>query len=464
VPKPRAAGLLALCAAAGPGLAAAETPDPGSPLTAELHGDLGSFFVASWPRPWITLSDETLALAALSGLSEEEALAQAGLSEDPSSTGTVSGRLKLSAEAGRMFSLDAHAALVAASPGAASPLGATSTGAGLGAPQAIDLAWSPDTGSGLDVRGRIDRLVLAARLDGLDIRLGRQPISFGTGLFFAPMDLVNPFSPATIDTEYKPGVDALRLDAYAGMASQLTVALAYAGPEPLLGEDRREEGDLDEDLVLAATGQTTVGVTDMLLFVGLVHAEPVFGVGSVSAVGPVGIHGDLTLTLPAEDDPFVRVVVGADARPTTTTSVGVEAYVQSFGSGDPGDYLSMAESDRFSRGEVWQLGRTYAALSAQQEITPLIGANLAVIANVEDPSAMVAGGLSWSVAENASARLGTFLGVGAPPDSVAMDIGIDPSTGEFVMAEPFDGALEDSVQSEFGLYPQATYLQLQTYF
>jgi len=455
--------LLALSAGSVPRPAAAEAPEA-APVSAELHGDLGSFFVASWPRPWVTLSDETLALAALSGLSEEDALAQAGLTDDPSASGTVSGRLKLSAEAGRVFSLDTHAALVIANPVAASPLGGTSTGAGLGAPQAVDMTWSPDTGSGLDVGGRIDRLVLAARLDGLDIRLGRQPISFGTGVFFAPMDLVNPFSPATIDTEYKPGVDALRLDAYAGMATKLTVALAYAGPAPLVGEDRREEGDLDEDLVIAAAGQTTVGVTDLLLAAGLVHAEPVFGVGSVSAVGPVGVHGDLTLTLPADDDPFVRVVVGADARPTATTSVAVEAYVQSFGSGDPGDYLSLAQSDRFARGEVWQLGRTYAALSAMQEITPLIGANVAVIANVEDPSAMVAGGLSWSVAENASARLGTFLGVGAAPDTVGMDITVDPNTGEFLMAEPFEGALADSVQSEFGLYPQAAYLQLQTYF
>ena len=428
---------------------------------ATLHGSVKSFVVAGFPYETYGLSESSDALLELAGWTEDEALAAFGLSADPFGLGSADGRLVLEARWGS-FRLDAHHALTVASTVTNLGLPGATTGTGMGAPEALPLTWTPDTGDGLSVQSRFDRLALEASVSKLELALGRQAVTFGSGVFFAPMDLVNPFHPATIDTEYKPGVDAFRVDAFAGVSSQLTVVAAWAGDGPLVGKDRVDP-ELD-GAVFAASGRTTLGMTDLLAFGGLVHAEPVVGLGAVSAIGAMGVHGDATLTLPEDEDPFVRAVVGANWMPTGTTMVMAEAYVQTFGATEPDGYLEVAESERFARGEVWQLGRTYAALTVMQELTPLVSANVGAVANVEDPSALGMTGVTWSVADNATLTAGGYFGLGPRPDVLVLDLAIDPATFSPTLGMPSDEELAASVNSEFGLYPSTAYLSLAAWF
>jgi hypothetical protein len=140
----------------------------------------------------------------------------------------------------------------------------------------------------------------------------------------------------------------------------------------------------------------------------------------------------------------VRAVVGGDVRPTTTTTINGELYLQTFGASDPSGYLAILAGPRVLRGEVWTAGRYYAAAALSQEITPLLVTNVAIIANLEDPSALIAPGISWSVADEAAVVAGMYAGVGE----------------RAVAADP----IEDSVRSEFGLYPIAAYVQMKAYF
>jgi hypothetical protein len=305
--------------------------------------------------------------------------------------------------------------------------------------------------------------VLSAKLPHVDVALGRQAVSFGGGRFFTPLDLVNPFGPATIDTEWKPGVDALRVDAYAGMATKVTAVAAWAGA-PVVGEDARDaDRPLLDDLVLAADAQTTVGLTDLSLFAGDVRAEPVFGVGVVSALGPVGVHGEGTVTLPDDDDPFVRGVVGADWRPGDRTTLTGEVYAQTLGADAPGGYLRVLRGARVARGELWEAGQLYAALAVAQELTPLVSANVAAIANLRDPSALLSLAVTWNVADNADVAFGAYAGLGAPPDTVPLDLTLS-ATGTPGLTMPTDAALARSVNSEFGLYPTMGFVQARAYF
>lgn len=444
---------------------ASEPAEPAAPaVEASLHGDVKLFFLAGKARPWFGLSEDALTLFAAFGLDEEEALTEAGLSPEPFAQGVASARLKGVAALGPVR-LDAAWAVAARNAdGSSSPVG-FGTGVGASAPELLPLSWAPDTGSGLTVLHRIDRLVLSAKLPHVDLALGRQPVSLGVGQVFTPMDLVNPFHPATIDSEYKPGVDALRVDAYAGTSGKLTVVGAWAG-QPILGEDAVDPADpVLEDLVLAASGQVTVGVTDLIGFVGEVRAEPVFGVGTASSAGPIGLHGEATLTLPSGDEPpFLRAVAGADGRPTSKTTLSGELYVQTFGADAPEGYLDMLGSARVERGEVWALGRRYGSLAVAQEITPLVYGSLAVISNLGDPSALLAVSGSWSVADNADLVFGGYRGLGLPPDEVLFDVVLDPAGGGLTVVPPSDTALAGSVNSEFGLYPTMGYVQMRAYF
>ena len=56
---------------------------------------------------------------------------------------------------------------------------------------------------------RLDRLWVGYASDKAVFRLGRQALSWGNGLVFSPLDIVNPFDPTAVDTEYKAGDDML---------------------------------------------------------------------------------------------------------------------------------------------------------------------------------------------------------------------------------------------------------------
>lgn len=391
------------------------SPGRAEPPEASLHGDLKPYFLA----------------ARISGGDAEPTYVGAGL---------VNGRLQGVLSSGSLRA-EAHWAFSASTGGLGGATVAASTGAAASAPELLPLSWSPDLGEDLSFQHRIDRLVLSARLNKVDLTVGRQPVSFGAGRFFTPMDLVNPFGPATIDSEFKPGVDALRVDAYPGQTGKVTAVAAWAG-QPVVGERAVYYPSLD-DLVLASSGQLTVGVTDVLGFLGYVRAEPVLGLGAVSSVGPVGVHGEGTLTLPQDDDPFVRAVVGADGRPGPKTTLMGELYVQTLGAGDPEGYLSVLSSERATRGELWLAGRYYAAVAVAQELTPLVSVNGSVIANLGDPSALLAVGGSCSLADEADLVFGGYWGLGEAP-----------STGM--------GAI--TANSEFGMYPIMGYITMRAYF
>lgn len=328
-------------------------------------------------------------------------------------------------------------------------LGAGSTGVAGGAPELVGLSWSAAGSGNLAIHGRTDRL--SARLDVGPIALtaGRQAVSFGTGTMFTPLDLVSPFFPATIDTEYKPGVDALRVDAYSGTSVHEQAVGAWVGDCAALTTDanaRCHQVGVG-DLAAASWTQVTVGVTDVGVFVGEVHDDEVFGGTVATSAGPVALHSDVAITLPPghldartpTEDAFVRAVAGATALPTDKTSLSGEVYVQTNGARDPANYLIVAQGDRWQRGELWALGRVYAGVAVSQELRPTLSASVAVIANLEDPSALVVPGFSASVAQNVDLSAGAYLGVGKRPQGVALrsELGTVPTTGYLRIAAYF---------------------------
>ena len=46
----------------------------------------------------------------------------------------------------------------------------------------------------------------------------------------------------------------------------------------------------------------TFGMTDISLFGGMVRSDSVIGTGVASSIGAVGLHSDVTLTIPESDE------------------------------------------------------------------------------------------------------------------------------------------------------------------
>ncbi|MEE2829938.1 MAG: hypothetical protein VX498_12180, partial [Myxococcota bacterium] len=162
-----------------------------------------------------------------------------------------------------------------------------------------------------------------------------------------------------------------------------------------------------------------------------------------------------------DEEPFVRLVLGADGRTGFGMTVMGEVYIQSLGAEEPEDYLSMALSERFQRGELWTMGRFYAALTVSQEILPILQVSVVTIANILDPSALVGPSLSWSVATNADFVIGGFFALGKRPEDLELTDLVGPD-GLLLSPEQVLGTLQAG--SEFGLLPHQGYAQFKLYF
>ncbi|MCO4772852.1 MAG: hypothetical protein KDA24_22660 [Deltaproteobacteria bacterium] len=322
------------------------------------------------------------------------------------------------------------------------------TGVGLSGPELVSMTAYFVDGPTFQLRFRMDRALMAVEMGPVRLTVGRQPITFGQGQMFTPMDLVAPFNPSVLDTSHKPGVDAVRADVFIGMSGKISVLGVYLGEQSLgetgvpTGEDP-EPVDI-EDVGVAVHGGGTVVTVDLHGFLGMLYGDFVGGASVYAPIGPIGLYGDVTVTV-ANKYAYPRAVVGVLVRPTPTTTVSAEIYAQRFGTTTRTNYLAMQSTERFLRGELWQAGHLYGGLVIAQEITPLVSASAVVVANLLDPSAFISGNVAWSVASNADLSAGVQIGVGKKPD------------------EELENPLF-STRSEFGLIPVTGFVQLGVYF
>ena len=370
--------------------------------------------------------------------------------EDPVGQGMLDFRFKVDGGIQRWFRYSFHHQASASVLSESIAMGLSPTASsGQAVPEALDLSWSVVSSENQTISGRMDRAWIGFRVPHFNFTVGRQPISFGSAYFFTPMDLVNPFSPVVIDQEYKPGVDAARADIYIGMTGNISIVAAYAGSWDW------------EGTVLAAHGGFTVGVFDLGFFAGQIHAETVLGMDFKGAIGPVGVRGEGTVTMKKDQDPFVRLVLGADYRPHNKWYLIAEFYLQTLGACDPACYLPFATTDRFLRGELWTMGRYYAAFSVNWEAHPLVNVSMFVISNLADPSFLLGPALSWSVADNAEMSAGTYFALGKRPGEMTE---MDFLNDDFTVKTEDELMASIPVESEFGLSPHVAYVQLKVYF
>lgn len=410
----------------------------------EVGGNLKLFHVSTYPYDNDLFAES---VADGSAFELEFPLEDDAVSASATSQGLLTSRLTFDVFAD-WWTFSVHPQLTVQPGAGASALSIAQTGTGI--PEAVDLSWEAVDDPDLLVQLRADRLVVEVEQGPVRAALGRQAVTFGHGLFFTPLDLVNPFFPTVVDQEYKPGVDAARVDAWFG-TGQATVTSAYRGDWALDG------------MVHAAYVQQTVGLWDIGLFGALNQDDAVGGLSLAGSIGPVSMHGDASVTLPPDEDdedPFVRAVLGAQGTVTPRTQLMGEVYIQTNGATDTSDYLDQMSGPRYARAELWLAGRTYAALSVTQEIQPMISGSLFALANVEDASGLLGPGFTWNVSENVTASLGAYVGVGERPADFQMEDHDNVLSAINALAE----VAEDPYRSEMGTVPTTVFASMQAWF
>ena len=265
---------------------------------------------------------------------------------------------------------------------------------------------------------RLDRFWAGYASEKAVIRVGRQAISWGNGLFYAPMDLVNPFDPATIDTEYKAGDDMLYLQYLQDSGNDLQAAVVVRR-NPVNGEVESEQ----TTVALKYHGFT--GGSEYDLLVAEHYDDHVFGLGGTYSLGGAVLRGDLVVTDTASDT-YAQLVANWSYSWTwrgRNMSGALEYHFNGFGQ-DEGRYDSESLAGnpdlllRLARGETFTIGRHYLAGSVLVEMSPLWTVTPTLLANIADPSALLQVVTSYSLADNL-----TFLG--------SLNIPIGPNGSEF---------------------------------
>ena len=255
---------------------------------------------------------------------------------------------------------------------------------------------------------QIDRLALKLPLPFGDLTVGRQVLSWGTGRFFNPTDVLSPFPPTAVDREVRRGFDAVRLAIALGDTTQLD--LLYL-PQPVA-----------EDHGGVVRFQTNVSGWDGSISAGKYVRDFVIGFDLVGDIGVVGAHAEGAYTLELLTDGtvgehFFRGVVGADFKPHEKIVVSAEYSYNGFGSSNPARYLAILTSARALRGEVFGAGEHVVAAAASFLASEVLSAQLAVLCNVADPSALAIASAEYSLAQPVLVRAGLSVPIGRPPDA-----------------------------------------------
>jgi hypothetical protein len=246
---------------------------------------------------------------------------------------------------------------------------------------------------------RLDRLTVGYSGDKTVLRLGRQALSWGNGLIYNPVDFVNPFNPAAVDTEYKLGEDMAYGQYLLDNGSDWQ--LVYV-------QRRDEEGDVTGEQSTAALkfhGFALEWEYDLLLAENF--NQLIVGAGGLANLGEAVVRGDITLT--DGDNGWVTSLVANWSYSWVWAGHNVSAVAEYFYNGfglAEGDYTPqeiLEDTDlarRLQRGELYTIGRHNLAGSLLVELNPLLNVTPNLYMNLEDGSALAQLVLRWDLAQN----------------------------------------------------------------
>jgi hypothetical protein len=291
---------------------------------------------------------------------------------------------------------------------------------------------------------RLDRLALSYTGEKVTLRAGRQAITWGNGLFFSPMDIVNPFDPAAIDTEYKTGDDMLYGQYLRDSGDDIQAAVVF----------RRNllTGDVESDQHTSAIKyHGFAGEAEYDLLVAKSYGNTTLGIGGNYSIGGAVWRGDIVVTDASTGTTaeLVTNLMYSWAWGNKNVSGVFEYYFNGFGQASgqysPADLARNPELlRRLARGQTFSLGRHYVAGGLSIELTPLWTLTPNIFANIEDGSVLVQLLTRNNLGENVE-----FLG--------ALNIPFGPDGSEY-------GGIPSGTNEQYLSVSASLFAQLAVYF
>lgn len=329
--------------------------------------------------------------------------------------------------------------------------------------RAVDATWTPDDAGEVTATTLLDRFAIKLSPEWGDVTIGRQAITFGKAFFWNPLDVFLAFDPLQFDREYKPGVDALRVDIPLGMFSGITLVGALGREITPTGTYRHGSKTFDADWygsALLARAYTLYENYDLAFQTGKVYGGFHIGGGASGEilewlelrVEAAWLKAMDSLPVYASPAPAPAAYIGELVESHSSAVIGIGHRFENTlhlqmeylynGQGEP-DALSLGFA-RVNHGQSYHMSRHVIGATASYEILPILTGQLAAIASLDARSAQIQPRLTWSVADEIEVIGGAIVSLGERPAGTS----------------PF----APNLQSEFGTFPDFYFLEVKAYF
>jgi len=258
---------------------------------------------------------------------------------------------------------------------------------------------------------RLDRLSLAYSGNALVARLGRQALTWGSGLVFHPMDLVNPFQPVATDTAYKRGTDMAYVQWLLDDGSDIQLVS--------VPHKSRNSTDPDADRAIHAVFANVI--SERLQWTVLLardRADTVLGLGASGPLGGAAWNLEVIPTYLDNSKTRTSALLNISQAGSflQRNITGFAEYYHN-GFGESGSDYSLAELSpelllRLQRDQQFVTGRDYVAAGATWEWTPLLQLLPTLIFNLQDHSSLFDLQLSRSLGNDAALKAGLRFATG----------------------------------------------------
>ena len=322
--------------------------------------------------------------------------------------------------------------------------------------RALDASDTWHEGGDVRATAFLDRGNVTLHLPHADVTAGRQAITFSKAYFWNPLDVFLAFDPSQFDRDYKPGVDAVRLDVPLGAFAGVNLVGAAGRTLDGLGV-AEEHGTFAASWFGSAVMGRLFGTLrgwDLSLQGGKIYGGYQVGGGAVGEAGPLEVRLEaaqlfaqpspalLPGLLPPDErlvESGTTVVAGIGHRFENTFTIESEFFWNGLG-----DTQNLEASLlRFRNGETLDLSEHLLGVVARYDVLPILVADLGTIASLDDGSFQFQPRLTWSATDEVEVLAGAIVNAGTRP-----------------LIAP--GTLR--LRSEFGTFPDLYYAEVKLYF
>lgn len=263
----------------------------------------------------------------------------------------------------------------------------------------------------------IDRLSVSYTQPDYVIRLGRQTLTWGSGLVFHPMDLVNPFQPVANDTAYKRGTDMTYGQwLFINGADIQGAFVPHRQPQDVLNLDPAPEQDGDSYALFATA---YYGNLQWNVLLAQDYNDTVLGIGASGSFAGAVWNVEMVPTRLDQGSTKTSILINV-SQAGTLLQRNLNSFAEYYhnGLGETKRHYSLLQLNdaliaRLSRGQQFVTGRDYLAMGTHWEWSPLLQLSPTVIFNLHDNSSLFDAQINYSLSNNLNLKGGVQLPFGS---------------------------------------------------